>query len=139
MTDLFVDTSGWLCHFDRAQPQHAAASTIIGVQLAHGRRLITTNYVITELVALLTNRRRVPRSQIVTCIDTLKTWVHVLITHIDPNLDADAWALLKTRQDKDWSLVDCASFVIMRQQGLLEALTTDHHFTQAGFVRLLKP
>jgi predicted nucleic acid-binding protein len=37
-----------------------------------------------------------------------------------------------------WSLVDCASFVVMRQQGIVEALTTDHHFEQAGFVRLLK-
>ncbi len=44
----------------------------------------------------------------------------------------------KSRQDKEWSLVDCASFVVMQQRGIFEALTSDHHFEQAGFVRLLK-
>ena len=44
----------------------------------------------------------------------------------------------ESRPDKEWSLVDCASFVVMQQRGLTEVLTTDHHFEQAGFVRLLK-
>ena len=51
-----------------------------------------------------------------------------------PNL----WQLLKNRQDKEWSLVDCVSFVLMQQRGMTETLTTDRHFDQAGFVRLLK-
>ena len=38
--------------------------------------------------------------------------------------------------DKDWSLVDAASFIVMRPLGITEVLTTDHHFSQAGFVRL---
>jgi uncharacterized protein len=62
----------------------------------------------------------------------------VEIVHIDPALDAEAWDLLKARADKEWSLVDCASFVIMQHRGITQALTTDHHFEQAGFVRLLK-
>jgi predicted nucleic acid-binding protein len=139
MTDVFIDTSGWVCHFDQAQPQHAAAKRTLGVCLAQGSRLLTTNYVITELVALLTTRTRIPRPQMITCVETIKTWAQVMLLHVDPTLDADAWTLLKARPDKTWSLVDCASFVVMRQQGILEALTTDHHFEQAGFVRLLKP
>jgi predicted nucleic acid-binding protein len=43
---------------------------------------------------------------------------------------------LKARVDKDWSLVDASSFVVMPMLGIVEALTTDHHFLQAGFVRL---
>jgi predicted nucleic acid-binding protein len=46
--------------------------------------------------------------------------------------------LLKARLDKEWSLVDCASFVVMQHRSIVEALTADHHFEQAGFVRLLK-
>jgi predicted nucleic acid-binding protein len=53
-------------------------------------------------------------------------------------LDKEAWNLLKTRLDKEWSRVDCSSFVLMQQRGMIEALTTDHHFEQADFVRLLK-
>ena len=41
------------------------------------------------------------------------------------------------RPDKDWSLTDCVSFVVMQQRGLREAFTADRHFEQAGFVALL--
>jgi predicted nucleic acid-binding protein len=47
--------------------------------------------------------------------------------------------LLTLRQDKTYSLYDAVSFVLMRQRGVAEALTTDRHFEQEGFVRLLKP
>jgi predicted nucleic acid-binding protein len=52
--------------------------------------------------------------------------------------EAVAWHLWKSRPDKEWSLVDCSSFIVMQQRGLTEALTTDHHFAQVGFIRLLK-
>ena len=51
---------------------------------------------------------------------------------------ASAWQLGESRLDKEWTLVDCASFIIMKQRSLMAALTTDHHFEQAGFIRLLK-
>jgi predicted nucleic acid-binding protein len=62
----------------------------------------------------------------------------VEIVHIDQSLDTASWRLWESRPDKEWSLVDCASFLVMQQKGLTEALTTDHHFEQSGFVRLLK-
>jgi hypothetical protein len=43
--------------------------------------------------------------------------------------------LYADRPDKAWSLVDCTSFLIMQQEGLTDALSTDHHFTQAGFLK----
>jgi predicted nucleic acid-binding protein len=46
--------------------------------------------------------------------------------------------LYRQRPDKDWSLTDCISFVVMRERGITEALTADHHFEQAGFVALLR-
>jgi predicted nucleic acid-binding protein len=49
-----------------------------------------------------------------------------------------AWQLWRSRTDKEWTLVDCTSFILMHGRGLLEAITADHHFEQAGFVRLLK-
>lgn len=39
----------------------------------------------------------------------------------------------KQMDDKQWGLVDCISFVVMRERGIDEALTADHHFVQAGF------
>jgi uncharacterized protein len=45
--------------------------------------------------------------------------------------------LFAKRPDKEWSLVDCISFVVMKQRRLTDALTTDHHFKQAGYNALL--
>jgi uncharacterized protein len=80
------------------------------------------------LVALLTSPLRIPRPAIIAFINSLKTSPHVEIIHVDTALDEQAWQLLSQRQDKEWSLVDCASFILMKQRGLLEAFTTDDHF-----------
>ncbi len=133
---LFVDTSGWAYLVDRHDPFHRDVRAVYEHALNQHRLLVTTNYVIAELVALLASRSRIPREQIFTFVDALKITPHIEIIHIDAVLDAVAWALLKARADKEWSLVDASSFVIMTTYGMTEALTTDHHFTQAGFVRL---
>ena len=48
-----------------------------------------------------------------------------------------ALELYHQHSDKEWTLTDCVSFVAMRERGVTEALTADHHFEQAGFVALL--
>jgi predicted nucleic acid-binding protein len=45
--------------------------------------------------------------------------------------------LFSKRPDKEWSLTDCISFVVMQEHGVTDALTTDRHFAQAGFTMLL--
>ena len=49
-----------------------------------------------------------------------------------------AFSLFKQRDDKEWGLVDCISFIVMQDRGIADALTTDTHFQQAGFRALLK-
>lgn len=102
------------------------------------RHLVTTNYIITELVALLSSRYHLPRRQVITAINALKIDTAVEIVHIERSIDDEAWALLEARLDKKWSLVDASSFVVMRRFGITQALTTDHHFTQAGFIQVPK-
>ena len=133
---LFVDTSGWAYLVDRSTPLHNDVTQLYQKALTQQRLLVTTNYVLAELVALLTSRSRISRQQIVMFIDALKAAPHVEIIHIDTALDGESWKLLKARIDKEWSLVDASSFVIMKRYQMTEALTTDHHFTQAGFVKL---
>lgn len=138
MAELFADTSGWGHLVAPTQPFHALAANIYRTARKQGRKIVTTNYILAELVALLTSPLRIPRPHVVTLINGLKNSPFVEVVHVDLALDADAWNLLRNRQDKEWSLVDCASFVLMQQRSITEALTTDHHFEQAGFVRLLK-
>jgi uncharacterized protein len=137
MSSAFIDTSGWASAFDGQQPNHQAATAAFKQLRQSNRRIITSNYVISELVALLHSPLRIPRTQIFTLIDTIKTNPYLEIIHIDTAIDAAAWNLCKARPDKNWSLVDCTSFVLMRELGIQVALTTDHHFEQAGFIRLL--
>lgn len=137
MADIFADTAGWGHIVDKSQPQHARAAQIYRTARQTGRRMITTNYIVTELVALLTSPLRLPRPQLIAFVESIKTSPYVVIVHIDPLLDAAAWQLLTNRADKAWSLVDCTSFVLMEQMKITEALTTDHHFAQAGFAPLL--
>ncbi|YAF93998.1 MAG: type II toxin-antitoxin system VapC family toxin [Nodularia sp. CChRGM 3473] len=68
----------------------------------------------------------------------MRTAHYLSLIYIDAAIDTAAWNLLKTREDKTWSLVDSTSFIVMQEFNIQEALTTDHHFEQAGFIRLLK-
>ncbi len=56
---------------------------------------------------------------------------------ITETLLQEAVNLYRARPDKDWGLTDCLSFVLMKQEGVTEALTADVHFRQAGFTALL--
>lgn len=138
-SSLFVDTSGWGSLFINTQPHHLQADHHFRQALQQRRNLITTNYIIAELVALLHSPLRIPRSRVFDVIDGIKAAPYVQVICIDQAIDTAAWELCKSRADKNWSLVDCSSFVVMQQLSLQEALTTDHHFEQAGFMRLLKP
>ncbi len=59
------------------------------------------------------------------------------VVFVDQDTYDRGWQLHRERSDKTWSLVDCISFVVMQDLRLTEALTADHHFEQAGFVKLL--
>lgn len=137
-SNLFVDTSGWASLFVNTQPYHSQADRYFRLAVQQQKSVITTNYVISELVALLGSPLRIPRLRIFEVVDAIKTVPYVQIIHIDEATDTAAWELCKGRPDKAWSLVDCTSFVLMQQLSVQEALTTDQHFEQAGFVRLLK-
>lgn len=137
MTNWFADTAGWANWLGRREPFHDLALALVVRARREKRRLVTTNYVLAELTTVLTSPFRMSRPRQIQLLSDLRaaTWVDVV--HVDEAIDAEAWALWESRLDKDWSLADCASFVVMRQHGLSEALTADHHFEQAGFRRLL--
>ena len=138
MNKVFVDTSGWAEFLVRTEPFHLNAKYFMQQWYTSGIPVVTTNYVLLELVALLTSPLRIPRNQQIRVIETVLVTSWVTIVHVDYKTHEQAWKLLTEREDKMWSLVDCVSFVIMQQHSISEALTMDHHFEQAGFIRLLK-
>jgi predicted nucleic acid-binding protein len=138
MGEMFVDTSGWASWADRTQLHHTQAVDALDSLWQGGGIALTTNWILVELTALMTSPLRIPKSEQIRFLDDLLADPAVVVLPIDASLEASAWALWKSRPDKLWSLADCASFVVMRHRRLTEALTADHHYEQAGFVRLLK-
>ena len=136
--EIFGDTSGWAAFFVRTEIAHSDAVAQMRRWQADGVRVVTTNYVITELTALLMRPLRINFARRVQIGETIRTATWVEVVYVDAAIDAEAWTLLKQRGDKNWSLVDCASFVVMRRRGITHALTRDHNFEQAGFERLLR-
>ena len=129
---MLLDTSGLLCLHNRAEPFHAQARTLYRA----ARVRLTHSYVLAEFVALA-NARRLPRVAALTFVVDLVENPDIETVWIDEALHREAMALLLARQDKTYSLCDAVSFVLMHQRRLTEALTTDHHFEQEGFQRLL--
>jgi len=99
------------------------------------RRLVTTEFVLVEIADGLAAVRF--RAQAVQVITTLQASSLVDIIPASSQLFRTALELYQRRADKDWGLTDCVSFVVMNERSLLEALTTDDHFRQAGFRALL--
>jgi predicted nucleic acid-binding protein len=131
---MFLDTSGLLCFHHRAEPQHAIA---VEMFRSSPLRLIHT-YVLAEFVAVA-QARGLPREPALAFVADLQDNTAVQVTYVSEAMHRTALNLLRQRQDKQWSLCDAVSFGLMAQHGIREALTTDHHFEQAGFIRLLKP
>jgi len=131
---LLLDTSGLLCLHFSTEPLHTQAC--VAYQKATIR--LTHNYVIAEYVALA-NARRFPRASVLDFVVDLLSSPDIETVWVDKSIHRAAVELLTLRQDKTYSLCDAVSFILMRQRGVAEALTTDRHFEQGGFVRLLKP
>lgn len=131
---MLLDTSGLLCYLHQNEPQHQEA-----VQLLDGanERLLTHSYILAELVALALVRR-LPRPAVLTFVMDLLDSPDIETVWVSKPLHQEAMQLLLDRQDKTYSLCDAVSFVLMRQHGITEALTTDRHFEQESFVRLLQ-
>jgi uncharacterized protein len=138
LNSLFIDTAGWASIFIPTEPYNAIAADYFRQAVQSGSPIVTTNYVITELVALLNSPHRLPRSAIFHHTNIVRRNPNITRIHIDAACDQAAWELCQNRPDKSWSLVDCSSFVVMQQLNIQQALTTDHHFEQAGFIRCLK-
>jgi hypothetical protein len=99
-----------------------------------GDRILTTAWVLTEVADGLCHRSA--RHAVVRLWQTLEAASDVEIVPPALELFQRGFERYRLRPDKDWSLTDCISFVVMEERGITEALTSDHHFQQAGFVTL---
>lgn len=121
---MFLDTSGLLCYIHQNERQHKEAVKFLN---STNRKFLTHSYVLAELIALALIRR-FPRGAVLVFVMDLLDNPDIETVWIDEQLHREAMKLLIDRQDKTYSLCDAVSFVLMRQIGITEALTTDRHF-----------
>ena len=130
---MFLDTSGLMCLHDRTELFHSASRSLFKA----AKKWLTHSYVLAEFAAL-TNARGLLRPPALSFIRHLLAIPLLEVEWVDERLNTRGLDLLARRLDKTYSLCDAVSFVLMRDRNVMEALTTDRHFEQEGFVRLLK-
>ena len=129
---MLLDTSGIYSFFDDKDFRHADASAFIESATVR----LTTSYALAEFIPLC-QTRGLNRKKTLEFVETLIANPLIEIVWVDENLHGQAFALLQKRLDKTYSLCDAVSFVVMRERALTAALTTDKHFEQEGFIKLL--
>ena len=97
--------------------------------------LVTTEFVLLEVADALSTPPM--RLRTVAFIEGLRQLSMMQIIPASSSLLADGWILYGQRPDKEWGLTDCTSFAAMTQEQIAQAFTSDRHFEQAGFTRLL--
>jgi predicted nucleic acid-binding protein len=126
--NCFVDTSAFLAVLDRDDEHHVRAAELWKDLLGGSISLVTTNYVLVEILALVQNRLGL---QAVRAFQGIEP---VLAVHwVDSAMHEAAVASLLSQSRRRLSLVDCVSFEFMRRAGITQYFAFDRHFSEQGF------
>jgi predicted nucleic acid-binding protein len=133
---VFLDTSHWVALVTETDQFHEKAIEISQRIANSSSHLVTTQAVLLELGNSLAKKRY--RQDAGQLLRFLSTDPAIDVVPLTSELFNRGLQLFETRKDKEWGLVDCISFTVMTDRGVTEALTSDEHFEQAGFVALLR-
>jgi predicted nucleic acid-binding protein len=131
MRSIFIDT-GFIIALESATDQnHEKASQLWNELLKDLPVMVTTTYVIDEIVTFFSSRSR--HAKAVEIGNRLMNSRSVQVIHVDKGLFEKGWHYFQQHDDKTYSMTDCISFMVMKDEGNESALSFDKHFTQAGF------
>lgn len=133
MKVVFADTVYFLALLNPADQFHDRARAF---SLQPPGALLSTEFVLTEVGDGLSHPDNRPR--FARLLELLRAQADVEIVPASSPLFGQGCALHAQRLDKEWSVTDCISFVVMKEYGIAAALTADHHFEQAGFEALMR-
>ena len=133
MSAVFADAFYFVARLNRRDQHH---DRVVAFSRDFRSRLLTTDWVLMEVADALA--RSECRSRVRDFVLHLRQAPACEIVPAGRDLLDRALEVYHQHADKEWTLTDCVSFAAMRERGLSEALTADHHFEQAGFIALLK-
>lgn len=126
---IFVDTGAWFAAFVPNDADHTAADTWLE---ANTEQLVTTDYVIDELLTFMKIRGKFQRALRVGA--SLFAEEITQVVWVRPGDIQQAWRILQRYHDKAWSFTDCVSRVMMERLGIQKAFAFDDHFQQFGTI-----
>lgn len=132
MIPVFADTALYVALANRKDAIHEKSLAFFATFTG---QLVTTDFVLLEVANF--HSRCALRQPFLDLYARITSDPDTEIVRVESELFDRGMELFSKRSDKDWSLTDCISFVVMNEQGMTEALTSDHHFEQAGFLALL--
>ncbi len=133
-TEIFIDTSAWVALVDQRDSLHSSMARFYPQLLSDWRVWTTTNLVIAESYTLIRAHSTYNMSmQFLTLLEHSR---RLLKIYADATTDGQAEVILRRYKDQDFSYVDAVSFAVMQNRGIV-ALTFDHHFSTAGFNRVI--
>lgn len=132
MSPVFADTSFYVALLHPRDRLHAEA---VRISKSTASKVVTTEFVLAELGAIM--RRDFYRERFAAFVRRTRSEQLLDVVPASTDLFEAGLELFESRPDKEWSLVDCTSFVEMKRRGINAALTSDIHFIQAGFDALL--
>lgn len=136
MKTIFADTGYWIAILNPADDLRTQAISLS--RSLDPFQLLTSEMVFTEVLNSFSKREITFRKAVVQFVRQSFENPKIEVVPQNSDLFHHSLDLYEQRADKAWSLTDCASFHIMQQRNLREALTHDRHFEQAGFIALLR-
>ena len=136
MRMIFADACYWIALLNPKDRLHETAEQVL--RELGTCRIVTSEMVLVELLNGLSGFGNDKRKAVVQTIQSLESNPNVEIVPQTSLQFRYAVKRYASRLDKEWGATDCASFLLMEEKGMSEALTADHHFQQAGFTILLE-
>ena len=136
MSTVFADTGYWVALVNSADGLHGKACVL--ADTLWRTQVVTTDLVLVEVLNYFAEQGERWRRLAATLVNEINANPKITVIAFTPSLFAQAFERYQNRLDKGWGLGDCASFVVMEQRSITEALAHDVHFVQAGFRALLR-
>lgn len=136
MTVVFADAGYWIALFNPRDALHNKA--LVVSQTTQAQSIVTSQMVLIEFLNHYASMGSQFRQRAVEVVESLQQAPEVYVVPQTSEQFTKALSFYAQRKDKDWGFVDCTSFLIMQERGILQALAYDDHFRQAGFIPLLR-
>jgi predicted nucleic acid-binding protein len=135
MKKVFADAQYFVALLNDKDQSHPAALAVS--QALQGVTIVTSEEALNEVLAFFAERGRYLRQVAADYVDDILNDPDMVIHPQSHQSFISGFALYKARPDKGYSLTDCVSMSVMRQENITEIMTHDNHFTQEGFAILL--